>query len=59
MDEQAKASIRGATEILNRESGENPYLLHEDLEENMQSNVGIVRSAELLLEGITKLESLK
>ena len=59
VDEQAKAIIRTATEILNRESGENPYLLHEDLEENMQSNVGIVRSAELLLEGITKLESLK
>ncbi len=59
VDEQAKAIIRAATEILNRESGENPYLLHEDLEENMQSNVGIVRSADLLLEGITKLESLK
>lgn len=59
VDEEAKVIIRAATEILNRESGENPYLLHEDLEENMQSNVGIVRSAELLLEGITKLESLK
>ena len=59
VDEEAKVIIRAATEILNRESGENPYLLHEDLEENMQSNVGIVRSAEMLLEGITKLESLK
>ena len=59
VDEEVKVIIRAATEILNRESGENPYLLHEDLEENMQSNVGIVRSAELLLEGITKLESLK
>ena len=59
VDEEAKVIIRAATEILNRESGENPYLLHEDLEKNMQSNVGIVRSAELLLEGITKLESLK
>ena len=59
VDEEAKVIIRAATAILNRESGENPYLLHEDLEENMQSNVGIIRSAELLLEGITKLESLK
>ena len=59
VDEEAKVIIRAATEILNRESGENPYLLHEDLEENMQSNVGIIRSAELLLEGITNLESLK
>jgi len=59
VNEQAKAIIRAATEILNRESGENPYLLHEDLEETMQSNVGIVRSSDLLLEGISKLESLK
>ena len=59
VDEEAKVIIRAATAILNRESGENPYLLHEDLEENMQSNVGIIRSAELLLEGITNLESLK
>ena len=59
VDDEAKVIIRAATEILNRESGENPYLLHEDLEENMQSNVGIIRSAELLLEGITNLESLK
>ena len=59
VDEEAKVIIRAATAILNRESGENPYLLHEDLEENMQSNVGIIRSAKLLLEGITNLESLK
>ena len=59
VDEEAKVIIRAATAILNRESGKNPYLLHEDLEENMQSNVGIIRSAELLLEGITNLESLK
>ena len=59
MDDQAKAVIRNATNILNRESGQNPYLLHEELEENMQSNVGIVRTAELLSAGIAKLESLK
>ena len=53
------AIIRGATDILNRESGKNPYLLHEELEENMQSNVGIVRTAELLSEGIQNLEALK
>ena len=53
------AIIRGATDILNRESGKNPYLLHEELEENMQSNVGIIRTAELLSEGIQNLEALK
>ena len=59
MDEQAISIIRNATNILNRESGNNPYLMHEELEENMQSNVGIVRNAELLSEGISKLENLK
>ena len=38
-DEDAKRIIRNATGILNREEGENPYLLHEDLQKNMQNNV--------------------
>ena len=59
IEETVIAIIRGATDILNRESGKNPYLLHEELEENMQSNVGIVRTAELLSEGIQNLEELK
>ncbi|MEE3189130.1 MAG: fumarate reductase/succinate dehydrogenase flavoprotein subunit, partial [Candidatus Neomarinimicrobiota bacterium] len=56
---QIKTIIRNATEILNRESGKNPYLLHEELVENMQNSVGIVRTKELLSEGIEKLENLK
>ena len=39
----AKKIIRKATEILNRKSGANPYLLHEQLEQNMQANVGITK----------------
>jgi len=58
-DGQVKTIIRNATEILNRESGKNPYLLHEELVENMQNSVGIVRTKELLSEGIVKLENLK
>ena len=49
---QAKTIIRSATNILNRESGANPYLIHEKLQDLMQSNVGIVRTDELLSEGI-------
>ena len=52
---QIKLIIRNATIILNRESGENPYLLHEKLVENMQNNVGIVRTEELLSETLRKL----
>ena len=58
-DGRVKTIIRNATEILNRESGKNPYLLHEELVENMQNSVGIVRTKKLLSEGIEKLENLK
>ena len=51
-DDQAKKVVRSATNILNRDRGENPYLIHENLQELMQNNVGIVRTNELLLEGI-------
>jgi len=57
--EQVEKIIRGATAILNRESGKNPYLLHEDLQANMQVNVGIVRTKESLKAGISALGELK
>jgi len=57
--DQITAIVRKATGILNRESGANPYLLHEQLEENMQSNVGIIRTQENLNKGIDVLEDLK
>ena len=53
-----KKIIRSATDILNREKGENPYLIHEDLQDLMQNNVGIVRTDELLSEGLDGLSSL-
>jgi succinate dehydrogenase / fumarate reductase flavoprotein subunit len=58
-DEDAKKIIRNATGILNREEGENPYLLHEDLQKNMQNNVGIIRTDYELQEGIKNIEILK
>ena len=57
-DDQAKKVVRSATNILNRDSGENPYLIHENLQELMQNNVGIVRTDELLLEGIKGILAL-
>ncbi|MCH7732142.1 MAG: fumarate reductase/succinate dehydrogenase flavoprotein subunit [Candidatus Marinimicrobia bacterium] len=56
---QVEQIVKRATDILNRESGENPYLFHETLQENMQDNVGIVRNEEDLVNGIKKLEELK
>jgi succinate dehydrogenase / fumarate reductase flavoprotein subunit len=57
--EQVSKIIRNATSILNRESGANPYLLHEELEENMQINVGIIRTKEELEKGIDGIEKIK
>ena len=56
--EQVITIIKTATNILNRETGENPYLLHESLQEVMQSDVGIVRTESLLNQGINKLSGL-
>ena len=57
--EQASRIIQNATAILNRESGANPYLLHEQLENNMQNNVGIIRTKDDLIKGIEQLEKIK
>ncbi len=50
--------VRRATDILNRESGENPYLLHEKLQDIMEEHVGIVRTDEDLEKGIDALQEL-
>ena len=57
-DDDIQKVIRSTTDILNREKGENPYLIHEELQELMQNNVGIVRTDELLSEGIGGLSNL-
>ncbi|MDH3627902.1 MAG: fumarate reductase/succinate dehydrogenase flavoprotein subunit [Acidobacteriota bacterium] len=57
-DAQIVAAFRRATAPLNRESGENPYLLQEELQEIMGSHVGIVRTHDELENGIEKLSAL-
>lgn len=58
-EEQVKISVRRATDILNRESGTNPYLVHEDLQEVMQNNVGIIRVEYELKKAVEELQRLK
>lgn len=58
-EDQVRAIIKNATNILNRESGTNPYLLHEELENNMQHNVGIIRTKSSLETGIENINKLK
>ena len=58
-EEQATAAIRKATDILNREKGTNPYLIHEQLQETMQDNVGIIRVENELKKALEDIEKLK
>ncbi|MFB6307637.1 MAG: fumarate reductase/succinate dehydrogenase flavoprotein subunit [Flavobacteriales bacterium] len=55
-NDQIERIIKRATGILNKESGKNPYLLHDELKESMQENVGIVRTEEQLKTGIHNLQ---
>jgi len=58
-DAQIQSAYREATDILNRESGENPYLLHEAIQEVMSTNVGIVRLGAELETAVEQLGVLK
>ena len=42
-----------------RKSGENPYTIHRDLQDTMQSLVGIFRTKEDLVRALAELETLK
>jgi len=57
--EQITTAIRRATEILRRETGTNPYILHEKLEAAMSQYVGIVRIKDELEQGIAAVEALQ
>jgi len=57
-EDQVTAIIRRATDILNREKGTNPFLVHEDLQDVMQNHVGIVRSEGELKKAIDELQRL-
>ncbi|HEY8038216.1 MAG TPA: hypothetical protein VIF15_00410, partial [Polyangiaceae bacterium] len=57
-DEIAEAT-REALAPFAREEGPNPFLLHEDLKDKMQTYVGILRTAEDLQKGVENLERIK
>ena len=58
-DAQIVNAYREATDILNRESGENPYLMHEAVQEVMSTNVGIVRTGRELEIAVEQLSILR
>ncbi len=57
--QQVESAITKATDILNRDIGSNPYLIHEDLQNVMQDNVGIIRTEKELKTAVSELQRLK
>jgi len=56
---QVDAVARELVEPLARVGGENPYAIQADLQETMQSLVGLIRTERELEEALRKLEALK
>ena len=56
---QVQKIIKDATDILNRESGTNPYLVHEELQEVMNRYVNIVRTKDELETAVNELQRIK
>jgi succinate dehydrogenase / fumarate reductase flavoprotein subunit len=59
----SEASVRGASERLNapftRVGGENPYTIHQELQQTSNDLVGIIRTGKELEEAIVKLGQLR
>jgi succinate dehydrogenase / fumarate reductase flavoprotein subunit len=58
-DDQIVAGVRRATDVLKRDSGTNPYVLHDKLQETMFANVGIIREGKEIEQALQDLEGLK
>jgi succinate dehydrogenase / fumarate reductase flavoprotein subunit len=56
---EIEEASREALAPFDRTEGPNPFLLHEDLKDKMQSFVGIIRNEEDLKKGIENVERLK
>jgi succinate dehydrogenase / fumarate reductase, flavoprotein subunit len=56
---EADKVVAEAVEPFGRNGGENPYDIHHDLQDTMQSLVGIIRTGSELEEALTKLAELR
>jgi succinate dehydrogenase / fumarate reductase flavoprotein subunit len=56
---EIEAAAKEALEPFDRAEGPNPFLLHEDLKDKMQTYVGIIRNADDLQKGIENVERLR
>jgi succinate dehydrogenase / fumarate reductase flavoprotein subunit len=58
-NDQVAKIAKTALEPFEREGGENPYSIQSDLQEMMQTNVGIVRQHDEMIEALNGLDLLK
>ncbi len=58
-DGEIEAAATEALAVFNREEGENPFLLHDELKDSMQKHVGIIRVEKELKAGLLELHALK
>jgi succinate dehydrogenase / fumarate reductase flavoprotein subunit len=58
-NDQIEAAAREMLEPFERTSGETPYDVHDELQDSMQSLVGIFRNEEDMTKGLAKLEEFK
>ncbi len=56
---QVEAAAREMLEPFERTTGESPYDVHDELQDSMQSLVGIFRNEEDMTKGLAKLEEFK
>jgi succinate dehydrogenase / fumarate reductase flavoprotein subunit len=58
-DGQIEVAARDALAPFERENGENPYQLHQELQATMNELVGIIRDADEMNEALAKLQEFK
>ncbi len=58
-DADVKSAVKDLAQPFERDNGENPYAIHKDLQDLMQSKVGIIREENELKEAIEELKVLK
>ena len=56
---EVEAKAKAALAPFEREGGENPYTIQNDLQEMMQANVGIVRTEDEMVEALNGIDQLR
>ena len=57
--DEVEAAAQEALAPFNRESGGNPFQIHDELKDHMQTYIGIIRTEADLTEGIAGIEKIK